>query len=338
MIRVGIVGITSYTGEELIKLLLKNKDVEITSLSARVEDKTSIADLYPELKGKLDVPYKTLDIDDVAGKSDIVFLALPHTVSKDIVPEFLKKKNKVIDLSADYRLPGKVYSEWYGTDQADEKDLDRAVYGLPELNREKIRKAQLVANPGCYPTSIVLGLLPVIKDGSDNEGIIIVDSKSGITGAGRKAAEKIESDDKETQNFKCYKPNAHQHIPEIEHILSKEAGKKIEVTFVPHLLPIKRGILSTIYVRYEGMEQEEHIYDLYKQKYANEPFVRIKPLGEMPEIKDVAYTNFCDIGIKVTRGTLIIVSVIDNLLKGASGQAVQNMNIMCGFDESAGLD
>ena len=338
MVRVGIVGITSYTGEELIKLLVKNKDVEITSLSARVEDETSIADLYPELKGKLDVPYKALDIDDVAGKSDIVFLALPHTVSKDIAPAFLKKGNRVIDLSADYRLPGKVYSEWYETDQADGKDLDKAVYGLPELNRDKIEKAQLVANPGCYPTSILLGLLPVIKDISESGGSITIDSKSGITGAGRKAAEKIESEDKEAQNFKCYKPNAHQHMPEVEHILSLEAGKKIEVTFVPHLLPIKRGILSTIYVRYQGMGQEQEIHDLYTKKYAAEPFVRIKPLGEMPEIKDVAYTNFCDIGIKVTRGTLIIVSVIDNLLKGASGQAVQNMNIMCGFDEKEGLD
>ncbi|MCK5451696.1 MAG: N-acetyl-gamma-glutamyl-phosphate reductase [Candidatus Omnitrophica bacterium] len=336
MVKVGIVGVTSYTGEELIGILLKNEGVEICSLSARSVDKeTALATLYPQFK-QADLIYKPLDVDEILAKCDLVFLALPHTVSMTMAMDFLKNGKKVIDLSGDYRLSEEVYKKWYKADHVDVGNLKNAVYGLPELNREKIKTADLVSNPGCYPTSVILGLLPIIKEIPDNGINIVVDSKSGITGAGRKSATELISDGS-MENFKCYKANEHRHIPEMDKILTSVAGKDIEVHFVPHLLPIKRGILSTIYVPHRGLASGKDIYALYEKWYRNEPFVRVKPFGELPEVKDVAYTNFCDIGITVSRGMLIIVSVIDNLLKGASGQAVQNMNIMCGLDECSGL-
>ncbi len=336
MIKVGIAGVTSYTGEELIDILLKNKGVEITSLSARVNKKTDLTELYPRFKDRTALTYKSLDVEEFSANTDMVFLALPHTVSMYIVPEFLKKGKKVIDLSADYRLPEDVYGEYYSRKHVDSANIDAAVYGLPELNREKIKKADLVANPGCYPTSIILALLPIMRRIVKNAAEIIVDSKSGMTGAGRKTVEEL-SKLGLLENLKCYKPNVHQHIPEMEHVLTGISGKDVKVNFVPHLLPIDRGILSTIYILDESIAGEEEIYSVYEEFYKSEPFVRIKPLGEMPEIKDVVHTNFCDIGITVSRGMLIIVSVIDNLLKGASGQAVQNMNIMYGLDETEGL-
>jgi len=336
MVKVAVVGATGYTGEELVETLLRNPEAEVTSLSALVEKEAKFSELYPRFGKKIDLVCKNLDIEEVSGKSDLVFLALPHTVSMKVAPEFLKKGKKVIDLSADYRLPADIYEKWYMTKHADSKNFGIAVYGLPELNREKIREARFVANPGCYPTGVILALLPLIRKIADEGLTIIADSKSGATGAGRKASIALSFGEID-ENLKAYKANAHQHMPEMEHVLSGAAGKKIEVNFVPHLLPVRRGILSTIYIQHKGLSAEDKIHKMYTDRYGDEPFVRVSKPGELPQLQDVAGTNFCDIGIKVSRGMLVIVSVIDNLLKGASGQAVQNMNLMCGFDESTGL-
>ena len=336
MIKVGVVGATGYTGEELIEVLLKNREVEITSLSALVDEELPFSVLYPRFGKKLDIVCRNLDVDKVAEGSELVFLALPHTVSMKFAPLFLKKGKKVIDLSADYRIPEDEYLKWYGTGHLDKANLEEAVYGLPELNRSKMKEATLIANPGCYPTSVILALLPIAEEIASIGSEVIVDSKSGATGAGRKASINLSFGEVD-ENLKCYKANQHQHMPEMSCVLSSAVGKEVKVNFTPHLMSIKRGILSTIYIKHEGLPKAQELYKLYTGKYSQEPFVRVRPFGEFPEIKDVSGTNFCDIGITVQGGMVVIVSVIDNLLKGASGQAVQNMNIMYGLDEKEGL-
>lgn len=336
MIKVGVVGATGYTGEELIECLVRHPEVEITCISALVEKEIPFSELYPRFGKKISLVCKNLDVEEVSAKSDLVFLALPHTVSMKIAPKFLNSGKKVIDLSADYRLPAGVYEKWYKAKHTDMENIASSVYGLPEVNRADLKNTNLVANPGCYPTSVILGLLPIVKMLPKPGTRVIVDSKSGVTGAGRKALIPLSFGEVD-ENFKCYKANEHQHMPEMEHILSGLAGADINVNFIPHLLPIRRGILSTIYVQCKGLGSENEVYEIYEKRFKDEPFLRVSPLGQMPEIKDVARTNFCDIGIKRSGEMLIIVSVIDNLLKGASGQAVQNMNIMFGLDERAGL-
>ncbi len=336
MIKVGVVGATGYTGEELIEVLLRNNSIELTSLTAIVEKTEKFSVLFPRFRGKTELVCSNLDIDEVCSKTDIVFLALPHTVSMKIAPEFMKKGKKIIDLSADYRLPKEVYEKWYNTSHADIENLPKYVYGLPEINRKKIKEASLISNPGCFPTGIILSLFPVI-DKIKKEGLdVIIDSKTGVTGAGRKALIPILFGEVDG-NFKTYKVNEHQHMPEMEYILSQVAGEKVTINFIPHLLPVRRGIFSTIYIKHKGLPSGEEIHKIYEDRYKDEFFVRVRPYGTMPELKDVVGNNFCDIGVKVAGGLLIIVSVIDNLLKGASGQAVQNMNIMCGIEETAGL-
>lgn len=334
--RIGIVGATGYTGEELVDILLRNKNVEITSLSGLVDKEAPFSEMYPRFRKRTSLVCKNLNIDEVSSETDLVFLALPHTVSMKIAPEFLKKGKKVIDLSADYRLPSDVYQKWYGAAHVDTGHLAEAVYGLPELNRDKIKNADLIANPGCYPTGTILALAPIIKMVTEKKLDIIVDAKSGVTGAGRKALMPLLFGEVD-EDFKCYKPNEHQHIPEMEHVLSGVASSSVKINFVPHLLPIKRGILSTIYIQHKNLPEEKEIYRIYENFYKASSFVRVHPLGQFPQIKDVAHTNFCNIGLKVARGVLVIVSVIDNLLKGAAGQAVQNMNIMLDLDERTAL-
>lgn len=336
MIRAGVVGATGYTGEELVEVLLKNPEVEITSLSALLEKETRFSEIYPRFEKKIDLVCKNLNIEEVSENSDLVFLALPHTVSMKIAPKFLSKGKKVIDLSADYRLPAEVYEKWYNAEHLDIEHLEEAVYGLPELNRGKVRGADFVANPGCFPTGVILSLLPIVKAVSKSGLTIVVDSKSGATGAGRKALMSLSFGEVD-ENFKCYKANEHQHMPEMEHVLSGVVGSDVQVNFTPHLVPMRRGILSTVYIQHKGLPAEGEIYKMYEKLYGDEPFVRLRPAGEMPQVQEVTRTNFCDIGIKVARGMLVIVSVIDNLLKGASGQAAQNMNIMYGLDERTGL-
>jgi len=336
VIRVSVVGATGYTGEELLNLLVKHEDVEITSLSAIIDKPTNISELFPRLKGRLDIICQSLDVKEVTESSDVIFLALPHTVSMQFAPLFLKAGKKIIDLSADYRLPASVYKKWYGRNHIDKKNLKKAVYGLPELYREEIKKCNLVANPGCYPTSVILAIAPLVKNGVVELDNIIVDAKSGITGAGRKPSMDLLFGEI-ADNFKAYKIGSHQHLPEILLQLEKIAGKHIDMLFVPHIIPIRRGILSTVYLKQKKSITQKRINQLYRDFYKGESFVRFFGDETTPELKDVIYTNFCDIGVKLTKDTIVVVSTIDNLTKGAAGQAVQNMNIMCGFDEKEGL-
>lgn len=335
MTRVSIVGATGYTGEEIVTILASHKDVKITTLSAIIDKPTNIADLVPRLRGQLDIVCKSFDFDETAKSSDVVFLALPHKVSMDFAPKFLNAGKKVIDLSADYRLPHDIYEKWYGKGHSDVKNIEKAVYGLPELYRSRIKNASLVANPGCYPTSIILAVAPLLKNGIVETTGIIADSKSGITGAGRKASIDLLFAEI-ADNFKAYKIGSHQHTPEIVQELKKISGKDVSLLFVPHVIPIRRGILSTIYMKPKKKVSQKEINDIYAGFYKNEFFVRFMD-ETLPQIKDVVYTNFCDVGVRITDEHIVAVSAIDNLVKGAAGQAVQNMNIMCGFDEKEGL-
>lgn len=336
MLKVGVVGATGYAGEEVIKILVNHKDVRITELQAVIDKEEPISDIFPALRGKIDIICRLPDPGAMAKNIDIVFLGLPHKISMEIVPVFLKFGKKVIDLSADYRLDPEVYKKWYGIEHKDKGNIPGAVYGLPELYADKIKKALLIANPGCYPTGIILGISPMLKEKAVRLGTIISDSKSGTSGAGRKPDLAL-SFCEVNENLKAYKVNEHQHKPEITKILSDVAKEAVDIIFTPHLIPMNRGILSTIYMKLAKPLDTKAVLGIYKNFYKGKPFVRISPEGKLPQIRDVVLTNYCDIGVKVTGDTLIVVSCIDNLKKGAAGQAVQNMNIMCGFSETEGL-
>jgi N-acetyl-gamma-glutamyl-phosphate reductase len=275
-----------------------------------------------------------------AGKlCDLLLLAVPHTAAMEIVPKLLDAGKKVIDFSADYRLQKAAeYTKWYKTEHKDVRHLKDAVYGLPELYRTEIKKAALIANPGCYPTAALLGLAPIAATLTKNLQTITIDAKSGVSGAGRKLNASLMFSEVQ-ENFRAYRVLNHQHTPEIDQYLSQIAGKSLSVTFVPHLLPVNRGILETIYVHLNHKTSLAEITDLYKKFYKTEPFVRVLDAGTQPELKNVVGTNYCDIGLAVheTGNTVVITTAIDNLMKGAAGQAVQNMNIMCGFKETEGL-
>jgi N-acetyl-gamma-glutamyl-phosphate reductase len=335
MVKVAVVGATGYTGQELVGILAQHPDVEITNLCSRVEKATPYTEMFPRFKGMVENDLEPFDLDKVSESSDIVFLSLPHTVSTKFVPQLIEKGIKVIDLSADYRLDKAEYEKWYKVEHHDEDGLKNSVYGLPELNFDKIKNATLIANPGCYPTSVLLGLLPVLEQGLVS-GNLIVDAKSGVSGAGRKASLAL-SFCEANDSFKAYKVNEHQHMPEMQKIIGTVTDKHINLNFVPHLLPINRGILSTIYVTLDKEFKQEQILDMYKKYYKDKPFVRVYDNNKYPEIKDVVNTNFCDIGINLKDNVLVIVSCIDNLLKGAAGQAVENMNIMFSLDQKKGL-
>jgi N-acetyl-gamma-glutamyl-phosphate reductase len=339
MINAGIIGVTGYAGEELLDILLRHSSVRITDISAKLEKPQEISEIFPKLKGRIELICKKPDLKETVSKCDLVFLALPHTLSMGMVPLLMKTGKRVIDLSADYRLKDtKIYEKFYNTKHKDKLNLPQAIYGLPELYRTKIKNAKLIANPGCYPTVSILALAPLAAFNLIDLDSIIIDAKSGVTGAGRKIVEGFLFSEV-NEDFKAYKVNAHQHAPEINQELSKLAGKKISITFVPHLLPVNRGILATIYVKknQKSKIKNQNLIVLYKKFYKKEPFVRIRDEEDFPQLKDVAGTNFCDITIKDEADKVIIVAAIDNLLKGASGQAVQNMNIMYGFPEYAAL-
>ena len=339
MLKVSVIGATGYAGEELLKLLLAHKDVKITYIAAKVDEPKPISELCPSLKGRLEIVCGELDIDKAVSSSDLAFLSLPHRVSMKVAPSFIGAGKRVIDLSADYRLKDTdIYKEYYKTEHEDRQNLGISVYGLPELYRDKIKKAKLIANPGCYPTSVLLGLVPLVNSGIIDLDGIIADSKSGVTGAGRCPAPGLLFGEV-NESLKAYRPGEHQHAPEMEQELSNIAKTPVRILFVPHLVPMNRGILSTLYVRLKKDLDTPGLIDIFRAYYKNEPFVRIYDEGRYPEVKDVAHTNYCDIGLKVKNGekVAVIISAIDNLLKGASGQAVQNMNIMCGFDEREGL-
>lgn len=334
MINVGIVGVTGYAGEELIGILLKHPDVRITDISAKIAKPQKISEIFPKFKNRIDLICAEPDLKKISAKCGLVFLALPHTVSMELVPGLLKMEKRVIDLSADYRLKNvKIYEKFYCTKHKDNSNISAAVYGLPEIYRLKIKSAKLIANPGCYPTVSILALAPVMALGLVDLNSVIIDAKSGVTGAGRKLAEGFLFSEI-NEDFKAYKVNVHQHSPEINQEVSKLAGKQVSVTFVPHLLPLSRGILATVYLK---KKKTQDLLSLYKNFYKKEPFVRIKEKGNFPRLKDVVNTNYCDIGINDSEDGVIIIAAIDNLLKGAAGQAVENMNIMYGIPEQTAL-
>jgi N-acetyl-gamma-glutamyl-phosphate reductase len=339
MIKVGVYGASGYTGQELLRHLLMHPAATIVAITSRRYAGVPLADVYPVFQGLTDLHFMNASPAEVARLADVVFLALPHGVSMTVAPAFLAAGKKVIDLSADFRLRDAAeYERWYGKHAAPAL-LAEAVYGIPELYRETIRKASLVANPGCYPTSVILGLAPLLKVGWIDTASIIVDAKSGVSGAGREP--QVASLFCEVnEGFKAYKVGGqHRHIPEMEQELARIAGCEIRISFTPHLLPVNRGILSTIYGSLRSDVTADALTDLYRRHYQDEPFVRICKPGAFPNISSVCGSNYCDIGVTIDNRTkrVIVLSAIDNLIKGAAGQAIQNMNLMCGFSEETGL-
>lgn len=339
MIKIAICGGSGYTGIELLRILSGHPHAEVTAVTSEKSAGKKVRSVFPHLHVYGDLEYENMDREKLLKKADVFFLALPHGASQEAVSFFFSSGKKVIDLSADYRLRSvPTYEAWYNTPHNFPEVLKKAVYGLPELYRNKIKKAKLIANPGCYPTSAILGLMPAIKSGLIKTGTIVVDSKSGTSGAGRKADVAV-SYCEVNEGFKAYGIGSHRHTPEIEQELSVLAGDRVTLNFTPHLVPADRGILTTIYARLAKNISTAAVLDIYRKKYANEPFVDVLEEGAFPNIKNVRGSNCCEIGVKVIdrTNTLIIVSAIDNLIKGASGQAVQNMNLMTGLEEMEGL-
>jgi N-acetyl-gamma-glutamyl-phosphate reductase len=335
MTRVAILGATGYAALELIKILLRHGHVEITALTSRQETLPHISEVHPGLTGLLDLRCERFDADKVAKSADCVFSTLPHTASMQACSELLERGLKVIDFSADYRLNDpNVYAEWYSASHTDVKHLAEAVYGLPEIYGDEIRTARLVANPGCYPTAAVLGLAPLAAGGLIDLDTIIVDAKSGLSGAGRTA--KLEYHFPEcNESAVAYSVGKHRHTPEIDQILSEIAGAPTQVVFTPHLVPMDRGIFSTIYARPKRTHSESELIESYRSYYASMPFVRV--MDRIPSTKDSAGTNFVDITVRIARGRVVVLCCLDNLVKGAAGAAVQNYNLMFDLPETTGL-
>ena len=339
MLKVGIVGSSGYTGVELARILSTHPEVELTVATSRQYAGKPLAEVFPNLRKRVDLVCENLSPEELTERADFFFTAVPHKTAMDIVPPLLAAGKKVVDLSADFRIRDvAVYEQWYQAHSSAEL-IDEAVYGLPELYRDQVKDARLVANPGCYPTSITLGLAPLLREKLIDPASLIIDSKSGTSGAGRSASVGTLFCEV-TDGFRAYKVGGtHRHIPEIEQELTALADTQVTVSFTPHLLPISRGILSTIYATFSGSASEEEIRQLYETTYADEPFVRICPANTLPATQYVRGSNCCDIGITLEQrtGRIIVVSAIDNIAKGASGQAVQNMNLMNGFAETCGL-
>ena len=338
MIKAAIYGASGYTGQELTRILSGHPEVELVAVTSRRYAGQPVAEVFPSLCRLTKLKYQNSSPADIAKVCDVVFLALPHGVSMEIAPVFVQAGKKVIDLSADYRLRDlAVYEKWYAR-HTSAGMLKDAVYGIPELYRHLIKQKQLIANPGCYPTSIILALAPALKNKLLDVNTIIADSASGVSGAGREP--QIGSLFCEVDGgFKAYKVGKHRHTPEIEQELNALAGENFAISFTPHLLPVKRGILSTIYATLKKEISLGDLHSVYSSFYAQEKFVRISSSGSYPAISSVCGSNYCDIGLAVDLRTnrIIIISAIDNLIKGAAGQAVQNMNIVCGLPEDAGL-
>ena len=336
--KAAIFGASGYTGQELIRILSGHPQVELVAVTSRRYAGMKVSDVFASLSGLTSLTYANASPREIAGICDVVFLALPHGVSMEIAPVFIGAGKKVIDLSADYRLRDPAtYEQWYAK-HSSVGLFGQAVYGLPELYRDAVKTSPLIANPGCYPTSIILGLAPALKNKLLEVSTIIADSASGVSGAGRDPA--VGSLFCEVDGgFKAYKVGKHRHTPEIEQELHQLAGEKFVISFTPHLLPVKRGILSTMYATLKKEVTEAELRDLYTSFYAGEKFVRICPAGASPNISSVCGSNFCDIGLTVDSrtGRVIIISAIDNLIKGAAGQAVQNMNLVCALPEDSGL-
>jgi N-acetyl-gamma-glutamyl-phosphate reductase len=337
--KIGIIGATGYTGQELLRFLLHHPEVEVTVLTSQKYAGVEIDRVFPTLMNHLQLKCEELSFDQISKKADFIFTAVPHKTAMETVPPFYREGKRVVDLSADFRFQDTaVYERWYQKHTCPEL-LPESVYGLPELHREKIRNAKIVGNPGCYPTGALIPLIPLINKGMIYFENIVIDAKSGVSGAGRDVV--LESLFCEVnEGVKAYKIFEHRHLPEIEQELSQVAQKKVQVNFVPHLIPMDRGILTTLYVNLTKKMKTEEVLKILKEGYSKEPFIRIYPKGKIPNTKDVRGSNYCDIGIIVNEmdGRAVIVTAIDNLVKGASGQAIQNMNIMLGFPETMGLD
>ncbi len=338
MIKAGIIGATGYAGVELVRILSRHPQVTLSAVSSVSFEGQPLSDIYPSLRSICDMPCQSAD--DVIAASDVVFAALPHGLSQDTAKACADAGKKFIDLGADFRLDSpEEYESWYQSEYRYDELHKQAVYGLCEWFREDIQKTSIIGNPGCYPTSVALGIGPALKNKLVSPKGIVVDSKSGTTGAGRKPTQTTHFPDC-ADAFSAYKVASHRHTPEIEQTLSKLAGEPATITFVPHLLPVNRGILSTIYARLEDGVTEAQVRKAYEAAYANEQFVRVCAKGQAVNIRHVQCSNYCDIQFYIDEHTrtLVVTSVIDNMVKGAAGQAIQNMNLLFGLPENAGLD
>lgn len=336
MISVGIVGGTGYTGVELLRLLATHPEVEVKIITSRSNEGVAVADMFPNLRGHLDLVFSMPDSETLKS-CDLVFFATPNGTAMKLVPELLEAGVKVIDLAADFRLKQEqVWQKWYGMEHACPELLQEAVYGLPEINRAEIEQARLVANPGCYPTAVTLGLLPLVEAGLVDLSSIVADCKSGVSGAGRGASVAALMGEC-GESFKAYAVPGHRHLPEIAQNLTEIAGAPVNLTFVPHLLPMIRGIHATLYL---NIQQPADWQNLYEKRYQDEYFVDVLPAGSHPETRSVRGVNNNRIAVHQPQdgNVLVVLSVIDNLVKGAAGQAVQNMNIMFALKETAGLE
>jgi N-acetyl-gamma-glutamyl-phosphate reductase len=337
-IGVAIVGASGYAARELIGILLGHPQVRITAATSRQDEAPRLDVLHPSLARRIDLTCEVFDADRIAERASFAFLALPHTASMAVVPALRQRGVRVIDLSADYRLTdAQVYADWYGHAHTDPEGLRTAVYGLPELLRERIPSAQLIANPGCYTSASILALAPLIADDLIERRSIIIDAKSGVSGAGR--SPKLAYHFPEcNESLSAYSVGRHRHTPEIDQVLTESAGGRgepVEVIFTPHLVPMDRGIFATIYAQPKGPVTEHDLLALYRSFYERSPFMRV--VGHLPSTKDSAFTNFCDITVRVVRGRILVLSCLDNLIKGAAGVAVQNLNLMMGCAEETAL-
>lgn len=337
-LKAGIIGATGYAGVELIRILLNHPNVTIEAVSSVSFEGKALSDVYPSMFQICDMIL--VDEDTVIEKSDVIFASLPHGLCEALAEKAVSKGKKFIDLGADFRLAEESdYKAWYGFEYHKKQLHQKSCYCIPELHRERITEETfIVGNPGCYPTSIALGLAPVVTSGLADLSTVVIDSKSGVTGAGRGLSQTTHYPDC-NEAFSPYKVACHRHTPEIEQTLAELSGEEVKVTFVPHLLPVNRGIVSTMYVTVTKPINKDEIHSLYEQAYQNEQFVRVLKDGDTANLKHVKYSNYCDISLHFDERTnrLIIVSVIDNMVKGAAGQAIQNMNLLCGFQENMGL-
>jgi N-acetyl-gamma-glutamyl-phosphate reductase len=338
-VKVAVFGASGYTGLELMRILARHPGVDLAALTSREYQGRKVSEVFPALARIVDQAFVAPDPQAIAAAAQVVFLCVPHQTAMEVVPPLLAAGARVVDLSADFRFREQAtYEAWYQPHSAPEL-LKKAVYGLPELHRAKIRTAKLVGNPGCYPTCVILGLAPLVKGRLVLPDSLIADCKSGVSGAGR-GASLTTSYCEVTDSFKAYKVAEHRHTPEMEQELSLLSGKEVKVTFTPHLAPMSRGILGTLYARLVTPFTDEDIRKVYRAFYRGQPFVRLQMAGTFPSTQQVRGSNYCDIGFKVDqeRGRIIVVSAIDNITRGASGQAVANFNIMMGLPETTGLD
>lgn len=340
MIKIGVVGASGYSGSELLRFLVNHPEpLEVTLCTSESYTGQKVESVLPHLRGFVNLEFERLELDSLKTRVDVVVLAVPHKVAMSFVPHILAQGLRIIDFSADYRLRDvDTYRAWYHVEHTSPELTSEAVYGLPERYRDTIRKTRLVANPGCYPTSAILATLPLLDQDMVELDTLIVDAKSGISGAGPKPRDTTHYPNRDA-NFVAYNLGAHRHTPEIEQELGAVVGEPVCVTFSPHLVPMTRGILSTVYARLKQEMSTEALLELYARFYENEPFVRVLPPGEYPQTKAVMGSNYCDVGLEVDKRTrrVLAMSAIDNLGKGAAGAVVQNLNLMFGFEESAGL-